>query len=127
LGAADIAAIADASHGLTGADLRAVVEDGKLLFAHGKACGEAPRPVEEYFLEAVAAVRGNRRNYLKRRTAQFMEAREYDFGVDRARSLTIDQPSATVAPEHVGYRPLRRRAQLQSLSDNFIDILYQQV
>ena len=79
LGTADFGAIADASHGLTGADLRAVVEDGKLLFAHGKACGEAPRPVEEYFLEAVAAVRGNRRNYLKRRTAQFMETREYGF------------------------------------------------
>lgn len=79
LGTADFGAIADASHGLTGADLRAVVEDGKLLFAHGKAHGEAPRPVEEYFLEAVAAVRGNRRNYLKRRPAQFMEARENGF------------------------------------------------
>lgn len=49
LGAADIDAIADASHGLTGADLRAVVEDGMLLFAHSKARGEAARQVEEFF------------------------------------------------------------------------------
>lgn len=79
LAAADIGAIAEASHGLTGADLRAVVEDGKLLFAHSKATGEAARPVEEYFLEAIATVRANRRNYTRRRPAQFMEEREYGF------------------------------------------------
>ena len=79
LSQADIGAIADASHGLTGADLRAVVEDGKLLFAHDKASGVAPRAVDEYFLEAIATVRANRRNYTRRRPAQFMEAREYGF------------------------------------------------
>jgi len=79
LAAVDVDAIAEASHGLTGADLRAVVEDGKLLFAHEKAGGEALRPVEEYFLEAIATVRANRRNYAKRRPAQFMEDREYGF------------------------------------------------
>ena len=79
LAAADIGAITEASHGLTGADLRAVVEDGKLLFAHDKATGEAARPVEGYFLEAIATVRANRRNYTRRRPAQFMEAREYGF------------------------------------------------
>lgn len=79
LSQADIGAIADASHGLTGADLRAVVEDGKLLFAHDKASGVAPRAVDEYFLEAIATVRANRRNYTRRRPAQFMEARECGF------------------------------------------------
>lgn len=79
LAAADIGAIADASHGLTGADLRAVVEDGKLLFAHDRARGEAARPPEQYFLEAIATVRSNRRNYTRRRHAQFMERREYGF------------------------------------------------
>jgi SpoVK/Ycf46/Vps4 family AAA+-type ATPase len=82
LATADIGAIAEASHGLTGADLMAVVEDGKLLFAHDKATGEAARPVEEYFLEAIATVRANRRNYTRRRPAQFMEAREYGFIVE---------------------------------------------
>ena len=79
LAGAAIAAIAEASHGLTGADLRAVVEDAKLLFAHGKVTRAAARPVEEYFLEAIATVRANRRNYTRRRPAQFMEARDYGF------------------------------------------------
>ena len=59
-----------------------MVEDGKLLFAHDKASGETARPVEEYFLEAIATVRTNRRNYCKRRPAQFMEARDYGFIVE---------------------------------------------
>jgi len=75
----DLGAIVEASHGLTGADLRAVVEDGKLLFAHGRVSGEQARPVEEYFLEAIATVRANRRNYARRRPAQYMEARGYGF------------------------------------------------
>jgi len=79
LAAADIGAITDASHGLTGADLRAVVEDGKLLFAHDRTRGGAARPAEDYFLEAIATVRSNRRNYTRRRPAQFMERREYGF------------------------------------------------
>jgi transitional endoplasmic reticulum ATPase len=82
LSAADIGAIAESSHGLTGADLRAVVEDSKLLFAHDKTRGEATRPVEEYFLEAIGTVRANRRNYTRRRPARFMEGREYGFIAD---------------------------------------------
>ena len=49
--------LAGASRGLTGADLKAVVEDAKLLFAHDKARGKTPRPVEEYYLEAIETVR----------------------------------------------------------------------
>jgi hypothetical protein len=64
-------ALAKASHGLAGADLRAVVEDGKLLFAHDRASGLAARPVDQYFLEAVTTVRANRQNYTRRRPAQF--------------------------------------------------------
>ena len=79
LAAANIGAIADASHGLTGADLRAVVEDAKLLFAHDKATGAAARPVEEYFLEAIATVRANWRKYARRRPERFMEAPQYGF------------------------------------------------
>jgi transitional endoplasmic reticulum ATPase len=63
IGAADIAALASASQGLTGADLQAVVEDAKLLFAHDKMRGHPLRPAEEYYLEAIKTVRANRRNY----------------------------------------------------------------
>jgi hypothetical protein len=44
--AANVATLAAASRGLTGADLKAVVEDGKLLFAHDKVHGQQPRPPE---------------------------------------------------------------------------------
>jgi transitional endoplasmic reticulum ATPase len=67
IGSADVAKLASASRGLTGADLKAVVEDGKLLFAHDVASGKPVRPVEEYFLEAIETVRANQANYAKRK------------------------------------------------------------
>ncbi len=63
IGEADVGALAAASRGLTGADLKAVVEDGKLLFAHDKALRQPLRPVEEYFLEAIETLRTTRRGY----------------------------------------------------------------
>ncbi len=75
----DSVSLAAASHGLTGADLRAVVEEGKLLFAHDKANGKPLRPIEEYFLEAIETVRENRRSYTKRRPAPFREVSRIGF------------------------------------------------
>jgi SpoVK/Ycf46/Vps4 family AAA+-type ATPase len=75
----DYAVLAAASQGLTGADLRSVIEDGKLVFARDKSNGTAYRPVEEYFLEAIGAVRENRRNYAKRRPALFKDVVKIGF------------------------------------------------
>lgn len=63
----DLDILSAASQGLTGADLKSVVEDGKLLFVSDKARAKAARPVEEYFLDAIADVRRNRKSYLKRK------------------------------------------------------------
>ena len=71
LAAADTGRLACAAHGLTGADLRAVVEDAKLLFAHDVSTKTPPRPVEEYFLDAIREVYNNHRNYTKKRPAAF--------------------------------------------------------
>jgi SpoVK/Ycf46/Vps4 family AAA+-type ATPase len=62
----DVTLLAEASHGLTGADLKAVVEDAKLDFAHDQACGKPPSGAEEYFLKAIETVRANRRNYARK-------------------------------------------------------------
>src|SRR5205823_4822649 len=43
---ADVELLAAASHNLTGADLKAVVEDGKLAYAHDRVSENAARPVE---------------------------------------------------------------------------------
>ena len=52
-----------AAEGLTGADLKRVVEDGKALFAYDKAREVDLRPAEQYFAAAVATVRDNKRLY----------------------------------------------------------------
>jgi SpoVK/Ycf46/Vps4 family AAA+-type ATPase len=66
---ADVASVAEAAHGLTGADLKAVVEDAKLLFAHDVSTSTPPRAVEEYFLDAIREVHDNHRKYTKKRPA----------------------------------------------------------
>ena len=71
--------LAEASKGLTGADLKAVAEDGKLLFAHDRARGKQPRPIHHYFLEAIDTVRSNRRNYEKKRAVRVTESAPVGF------------------------------------------------
>ena len=68
-----------ASRGLTGADLKAVVEDGKLLFAYDRKSGARLRAVEEYFLEAIGTVRANRRNYARSKPALLTEVVKLGF------------------------------------------------
>jgi predicted AAA+ superfamily ATPase len=63
LGAADPAELAAEAKGLTGADLKRVVEDGKVLFAYDKVRGLDLRPAEAYFLSAIGTVRANKRYY----------------------------------------------------------------
>jgi SpoVK/Ycf46/Vps4 family AAA+-type ATPase len=69
LAGADAARIAESAHGLTGADLKSLVEDAKLLFAHDVATATPSRPVDEYFLEAIGEIRTNHRNYTRKRPA----------------------------------------------------------
>jgi transitional endoplasmic reticulum ATPase len=79
LEALDIEVIATSARGLTGADLKAVVEDGKLLFAHDVSLGSAPRPVEDYFLEAIDTVRANQLNYARAKPARVSGAAPVGF------------------------------------------------
>jgi transitional endoplasmic reticulum ATPase len=63
VGQPDIAAIAAASEGLSGADLKRVVEDGKLLFAYDREKRGATEPATTYFLRAIETVRRNKEQY----------------------------------------------------------------
>ncbi len=80
--AADVELLASDSRGLTGADLKAVVEDGKLLFAYDKKAGARLRPVEEYFLQAIETVRANRRNYARSKPTRLTEVVKLGFNVE---------------------------------------------
>ncbi|MEO7649566.1 MAG: hypothetical protein ABIZ80_03795 [Bryobacteraceae bacterium] len=79
IGAVDVSALAAASRGLTGADLKAIVEDAKLLFAYDILHQRAPRAAEEYFFDAIESVRENRRNYARNKPARSAEVVKMGF------------------------------------------------
>jgi len=67
LGAVNVEMLAAEADGFTGADLRRIVEDGKLLLARDKAAG---RPISEstgYFRRALGSLRTHRERYLSER------------------------------------------------------------
>ena len=63
MGTVDIARIADASDGLSGADLRRMVEDGKLLYAYDLGRERPTQPITEYLIVAMETVRANKERY----------------------------------------------------------------
>lgn len=63
IGRVDIEALAEASEGLSGADLKRVVDDGKLLFAFARSRGVPIQPATTYFLSAIDTVRKNKEQY----------------------------------------------------------------
>jgi transitional endoplasmic reticulum ATPase len=80
---ADTCLLASASRGLTGADLKAIVEDGKLLFAHDKANGKPFRAIEDYFLDAIRTVRANRRSYARSKPARPADTAQFGFAAEQ--------------------------------------------
>jgi hypothetical protein len=63
IGPVDVSAIAEATDGLTGADLKALMEDGKMLFAFHRARKRVTKPATDYFLGAIQTIRSNRQRY----------------------------------------------------------------
>lgn len=60
---ANLEKLADESDGLTGADVKRVAEDGRILLAFDRAKKLPVAPVTEYFLRAVTTVRANKKRY----------------------------------------------------------------
>jgi SpoVK/Ycf46/Vps4 family AAA+-type ATPase len=63
LGSVDILRVVSSTKGYTGADLKRLAEDGKLLIGRDKARRQVLRPLTDYFLEAVATVSANKQRY----------------------------------------------------------------
>jgi SpoVK/Ycf46/Vps4 family AAA+-type ATPase len=55
--------LARTTDGLSGADLKRLVEDGKVLYAFDRAHGQPARSMYEYFNESLATVRANKERY----------------------------------------------------------------
>ncbi len=70
--------LARQSKGLSGADLKAVVEEGKLLYAYAIDRGKSVSAPEDYFLQAIGSCRANRRSFGKSRN-QAGQAVHYGF------------------------------------------------
>jgi hypothetical protein len=62
-GRVDVNRVAEAAEGFTGADVKRLVEDGKLLLADDRVRARPPRPATDYFLEAATTLRENREQY----------------------------------------------------------------
>jgi len=75
----NITALGSATKGLTGADIKSVIEDGKLQFAHERSTGMPVRHIDEYFLDAIEVVRQNRRRHRKRKPALLTETQTFGY------------------------------------------------
>ncbi len=63
ISAIEIERVVEATEGFTGADLKRLVEDAKVLYAHDRARGNETAAPTEYFLRAVTGVQENRERY----------------------------------------------------------------
>ena len=79
LASVDVAMLAAAGANLTGADLKAVVEDGKLAYAHERLSGGSTRAMESYFLDAIEELRENRRRYRRAKPSNLTEPVQLGF------------------------------------------------
>jgi transitional endoplasmic reticulum ATPase len=69
MGRVDVAPLAAATEGLSGADLKSLIEDGKLLYAYDRAHGRPLKPTIDYFQAAAEAVRSNKLRYAEAEAA----------------------------------------------------------
>jgi transitional endoplasmic reticulum ATPase len=60
---ASLQQLASITDGLTGADLRRLMEDGKILYAYDKARGVPLKTLDEYYAKAVETIRSNKEKY----------------------------------------------------------------
>jgi transitional endoplasmic reticulum ATPase len=78
IGAVDVQRLAAATHGLTGADLKNIVEDAILMFAQDRIAG-ATLAAEDYFLKAIGGIRANRRKYASGHPVRLADTVEFGF------------------------------------------------
>jgi len=76
LAALDLGSVVEVTDGFTGADLKRLAEDGKLLLAHDLARKRPPLPPTEYFLQAVANLKVNKHRYAEAEARAFSKRPE---------------------------------------------------
>jgi SpoVK/Ycf46/Vps4 family AAA+-type ATPase len=79
LASVNVETLAQLTRGLTGADLKAAVDDAKLLFAHDMSAGSSGKDPAQYFRDAVNTIRKHRRAYGKKKRFEFGESAPVGF------------------------------------------------
>ena len=69
MGTIDLDRLAASTEGLSGADLKRVVEDGKLLYAFDRARERTIRNANDYFVDALETIRANKIRYAQAEAA----------------------------------------------------------
>jgi transitional endoplasmic reticulum ATPase len=103
---ADLARLADETDGLTGADVKRVIEDGKVLYAFDRAKGRPLGAVTDYFVRAVATVRENKERYAD---AEAASVPDRAFPKTRSPSSPTSAAKTRSTLETRSGRPCRRR------------------
>ena len=75
----DLEKLANEADGLTGADLRRLVEDGKILYAFDKARKLPAQAVDSYFVRALQTIRTNKEKYAEAQNARPAENSSREF------------------------------------------------
>jgi ATP-dependent 26S proteasome regulatory subunit len=73
-----------ATEGFTGADLKAMVEDGKAIYCYDKANDVPPQPTTEYFLRAITTVKENKEHYAAAEAQALMQPKTPMAGLMRS-------------------------------------------
>jgi ATP-dependent 26S proteasome regulatory subunit len=97
VGTVDIERLTEVTEGMSGADLRRMVEDGKLLYAFDLARERPTKPITDYVVAAMETVRANKERYAQ------AEARAR--GQHRPRPPAFFVPSEASVRAEVGARP----------------------
>jgi transitional endoplasmic reticulum ATPase len=92
---ADVETLAEASRGCTGADLKAIIEDGKLQFAYDLNTGKDCQRIEQYFIDAIKEARQNRAKYRRRKPVLTGEVQMFGFAGE-TKSRTTADPSREI-------------------------------
>jgi ATP-dependent 26S proteasome regulatory subunit len=88
----DIAQLSKETEGLTGADLRRLIDDGKILFAFDKARKREIKAVDSYFLRAIETIRSNKAKYAAAERARPAIPPANDFARYMASAMSMSIP-----------------------------------
>ncbi|HEY9758121.1 MAG TPA: ATP-binding protein [Oculatellaceae cyanobacterium] len=85
----DFESLAEETEGLTGADLRRLIDDAKILYAFDKARNHEIQPIDTYFRKALSAIRKNKEIYKRASQSRHKEPSFSEFSRSMASAMAV--------------------------------------